>query len=476
MANLGRAHIERARPFGDPCVFTLDQLRSPDGSRFARPGKCARNKARCRARRGRPIFPASFSRAPIAYGPMNTPSNPVSLSLSISEYAMLRAAGVPETLAGAVPTLVLVQSCLARCLVSSPDPVWSQWSGLVKTLDSTLREAALDAPHIARPPAASAGGVADLLAQFPRPINPSTDFQALMRLLAQALIASCTAGTEVRKGFVDGAGTLANLLMGRKGSHADWARLDHHNLLDRAALLQLVADVTPKSPAGAFALAAAEVLGMPLAKPRLSADETTSSTSEPDADSKDEPATPRTHAADRAPAEESDKTRDRVPLDTTPRVSARLVLADASTVAEKFGLPSRDALPLAELAHINKALVRDVSSPIPSTRANAVLALVSEVTRCTDALAVNLRFDQRDSIWLEPDCNAWGWDFAEFRRSGGAGGVYAREPVHNPLPKVLANSLHQLRKDFPDAESLGELLRRFVGEDWSLERVPKVPP
>ena len=67
------------------------------------------------------------------------------------------------------------------------------------------------------------------------------------------------------------AGTLANLLMGRKGSHADWARLDHHNLLDRAALLQLVADVTPKSPAGAFALAAAEVLGMPLAKPRLSA-------------------------------------------------------------------------------------------------------------------------------------------------------------------------------------------------------------
>mgnify|MGYP000964904410 CR=1 FL=1 len=78
--------------------------------------------------------------------------------------------------------------------------------------------------------------------------------------------------------------------------------------------------------------------------------------------------------------------------------------------------------------------------------------------------AVNLRFDQRDSIWLEPDCNAWGWDFAEFRRSGGAGGVYAREPVHNPLPKVLANSLHQLRKDFPDAESLGELLRRFVGE------------
>jgi hypothetical protein len=382
---------------------------------------------------------------------------------------MLRAAGVPETLAGAVPTLVLVQSCLARCLVSSPDPVWSQWSGLVKTLDSTLREAALDAPHIARPPAASAGGVADLLAQFPRPINPSTDFQALMRLLAQALIASCTAGTEVRKGFVDGAGTLANLLMGRKGSHADWARLDHHNLLDRAALLQLVADVTPKSPAGAFALAAAEVLGMPLAKPRLSADETTSSTSEPDADSKDEPATPRTHAADRAPAEESDKTRDRVPLDTTPRVSARLVLADASTVAEKFGLPSRDALPLAELAHINKALVRDVSSLNPSTRANAVLALVSEVTRCTDALAVNLRFDQRDSIWLEPDCNAWGWDFAEFRRSGGAGGVYGREPVRNTLPKILADSLTQLRAEFPDAESLGELLRRFVGEHWSLE-------
>lgn len=145
--------------------------------------------------------------------------------------------------------------------------------------------------------------------------------------------------------------------------------------------------------------------------------------------------------------------------------------AEAGTVAEKLGFHYRDYLLPDDLAPITRQLDRLLDSPDPSLQAFSALALTSLITACSDSIAVNLRFEPKDSIWLDLDRQTWCWDFAEYRRHTTPGTeLRAREPIATPLPMRLATLLGAARVRFPTAPTLGGLINGIMGAALDLDK------
>jgi hypothetical protein len=396
--------------------------------------------------------------------------SPVPLFLSLAERAILRAIGVPANLAGALPALATARHCLVQATQTSPHKVWDEWLTVSGLLQTKLREVAAQHPKVSLP-AAGARTTADQFARLHRPPSPEAGHSHLASLLAHSIVGACGIASEVSISFIEGACTLSHIQAGQTRAHQSWKKLSENNLLNRKLLQEIAEDLTLANPAGTFAAAAARALELILVAPSFIEQQKNHPVEEAEDREIPRPGTAGNTSESSGGLNKNDTPANEevlAPIDNIPTVAGRMVLADASPQSHKFGLDSRDSLPLEEFARITRLCAAELGTS-GAQGVFAVLALVSAVTGATDAFALNLPFAPTTSIWIQQDCTSWCWDFNEYKYSPAMSNARPLQPVIVPLPQSLAHCLQKLRIQFPAAANLGELLAQRLGKDVPLE-------
>lgn len=383
-----------------------------------------------------------------------------------SSRALLRAIGIGESLAGVFPALAVARYCFDRASEATADASFSAWSAVTRNLELQLRKADADAKLSLGVHQFGAQDRESPPARFAALLCPqpaSAPQQRLSTLLARALISASISGDSLTSTFLDGIHTLQGAIAGKGRRSADWQALVGDDLADPAKLRARAESIGPKSPALPFVLAASKALEQAVASPRLLEEPTSGAsgagTTEQEDDARESPAGYRPSSTDEGEDTSSD---ERVPMDTTPKIVGRLAAAETASVAEKFGLHHRDYLLPSDFAPITRKLRRLLDSGDRTMQVFAALGLTSALTTCSDAVAVNLRFDSTHTIWLDLEQGTWCWDFQEYRRHVAPGSDQRpRDPIPTALPAPLVLFLRKVRASFPLAETLGAALAGY---------------
>lgn len=395
------------------------------------------------------------------------------LQFGPSSRALLRAIGIGESLAGALRALHIARYCFDIASELTGEAAFARWSGTAKGLQAQLRTADSEATlsfDIHEFASKERDSLPARFAALQSPQNPSSSHQALSTLLARAVIAAGVSGQSIASTFVDGVHTLQGAIAGKGRRSADWQVVLRDGLLDPGTLRARAEALGPQSPAYGFLVAACSALGQAVASPDLL--EHAARAAEPVADIGSS-ALDESQLADSGPArttESQTAAAAKVRQDTTPNIVGRLRAAVTASVAEKFGLHHWDYLLPSDLAQVTHKLRRLLDSDERTMQVYSALAQTSLLTSCSDAVAVNLRFDTTDSIWLDLELGAWCWDFVEYRRHlAPESEQRPRDPTPTFLPDPLVIFLRKVCQSFPLATTLGAALAGYGGSALDLE-------
>lgn len=373
---------------------------------------------------------------------------------------ILRAAGIPADLQGARRVLATIESCVQAAERAWPNTPLRDW---VQTL--ALVPAAFDHAHLEHPKQAlrlleappAEATLAHAILNFPVTVSRQGPEHALAATLGRALVAAAEANGSIHVEFVKGLRTLKRALQGSGRRSPAWDAFARVDILNHDEVLRFHDSLGPKSPVRPVVGPVAAVLAAGINGPE-----------------------PRQKAADHKPNETaaavgisiSDVTTPlvegnlghSVAISSIPDVAARLKAADRSSFPAKLGLPDRDKLLPEDLRYVTEGLMTDQRDGDPRSTAYSTLGLTSLVTGCTDFVAVNLKFEPSDSIWLDIERGAWCWDFRRYRGYQSEA-LTETEPIVCPLPKELAQRLQDWRNRWSNARSLGELLAASQGQE-----------
>lgn len=379
--------------------------------------------------------------------------------------ALLSALGASFNVAS-LPALAVAEYCLDKAYAHTHAQHFAEWGNVTRELQRLIRR---DGDRLSPPGNDSHNSPARNVWELLRcPQSPNSQELQLSELLARAVVVGCVTQRAVSTPLVSGARKLQGAISGKGQRSAAWNALANRDLLSTDDLGSFFQVLPPTDPAHGFVRAGIAALSHALGGPTLLAEQPAVNSSG---------ATEAPESLDPDSVSEQQKQGDsedgeRTPMDPTPRIEARLKAAEASSVAEKFGIHDRDYLLPADFAPITKrtqALL--TSSQDREIMTFAALAQVSVVTGCTDYVAVNLRFEPTDSIWLALEDGAWCWDFEGYRRHvTQESTARARTPVPTPLPAELVRFLREARAHCLSAQTLAEVLSAYSGTPLELQR------
>lgn len=401
------------------------------------------------------------------------PVRPSDLQFDPSSRALLRAVGIGESLGGAVRALEVARYCFSAANEQTGEAAFASWSSTAKRLETQLRAADNEATlsfDIHEFASTERDSLPARLAALQCPQSPSSSHQALSTLVARAIIAASVSGQSIGSTFVDGIHTLQGAIAGKGRRSPDWQALLGKELLDAGRLRAQAESLGPQSPAYSFLVAACSAVGQAVASPELF--DRVAQVPEPvvagggSAVGNSE----LTDSRPRGSGENQPAAATRASQDTTPNIVGRLKAATTASVAEKFGLHHWDYLLPSDLAAITHKLGRLLDSEERTMQVYSALAQTSLLTSCSDSVAVNLRFDMTNNIWLDLEVGVWCWDFEEYRSHVAPDSEQRpRDPMPTFLPAPLVMFLRRVRQSFPLAETLGAALAGYGGNALDLE-------
>lgn len=380
--------------------------------------------------------------------------------------ALLKAIKAPADFAGTAISLPVLTSCLKAASDVWPSEALVQWALVPTAMQSALKSSL---PSAAVP-----------LNLFTKPLDPPQLFQKLNEwrapvgvkgraydahaLLGRA-IAHCAAKNIVMPiELLAGLRIIKSAQDGKGRRSKDWNRLIKVSLSDSRELIKIRLEVSPTSPTRRFIDSAIDALDSVILPPDLSIRTAGAPAAIQDPlnglNSVNRSSAPRLQIAHELSqlAKEERKTE--------PDIAARIAGADYTGFAEKMGLYHRDHMLVDDLAAVTVQLAKFLQSGSTTHQGFALLALVSLVTGCTDEIALNLKFEPLDSIWIDLTRGAWGWDFNVYRQSkSNASDDKQHDPVFCPFPEIVNALLRATWAENPGALTLGDLILAIQQKD-----------
>lgn len=409
----------------------------------------------------------------------------VNLFKSSLSAALLRAAGVPDSLSGASRTTSILLKCLDQARHSWPEAPFNSWIRQVRALNVELQQSIDQGstdPVVLFRAAEPSAGILFEIQRWNLSVATARE-RVLQALIGRALIINLQANGVMPAELVAGFHTL-RLAGNSKGKRSqDWQRLLDIDLTSTAQVQVVLDSTAPTARTYSFLTVLLEVLSQGVREPNTApvpvesaarlGDEAEQHLTNDGARSSSRSNVRATFLAADSELEINEagtesETLDR-PRSTTTRISARLAAADYTSAHEKLGLHDRDHLLLGDLIKIAQKLPPLVRSEDRVEAGFAALAVLSLITCTSDQFVLNIPLEpQRDSIWLELAAGAWAWDYSSYRRSGFSSPPEAEvevEPVLVPMPRFIHEALREASLQMPGAETVGDLIRAIQATD-----------
>lgn len=404
---------------------------------------------------------------------------------SSSSAAILRAAGVPESLAGALRTTSIILKCMEQARQSWPDAPFRSWLLKVHALNVELQQSidqGSNDPVVLFRAAEPSSGMLYEIQRWNLSVATARE-RVLQALIGRALIIHLQANGVMPAELVAGFHTL-RLAGNSKGKRSqDWQRLLNIDMTSAAQVQSVLDSTAPTARTYSFLNLLLDVLAQGVREPNTAAMPVESDASHDDeaeqhltddgtrSSSSSNVREPFVAVDSESEISEMDTESEilALPRSTTTRISARLATADYTSAHEKLGLHDRDHLLLGDLIKITQKLVPLVRSEDRVEAGFAALAALSLITCTSDQFVLNIPLEpQRDSIWLELAAGAWAWDYGSYRRSGSSTPPEAEvemEPVLVPMPRFIHEALREASLQMPGAETVGDLIRAIQATD-----------
>lgn len=149
----------------------------------------------------------------------------------------------------------------------------------------------------------------------------------------------------------------------------------------------------------------------------------------------------------------SDKQDQQPKEPSSPTIGARLHTASLAPYQTALGLTHRDFIPPEDF----RKAINHLSLTFEQSD-GATLCLLSCVMCTEDTQLLQVQLSRQGDVWIEPNCEAWGWNFAQYRNSGARPvATPTVEPILIAFPPALSRRLKELCQKTPTATGVKDL-------------------
>ncbi len=347
----------------------------------------------------------------------------------------------------------IIKTCVRAAARRWPDAPISSWLRVADHLETTLRDAAVSddtvGVRLSKDPSDDCILLRAILKWEPPLTHSGVEFD-LTALLGRAMVIRAEQDTALHVDLINGSHTLRRASQSKGKRSRDWEMLLAIDLCSTEELNKLLQSLGPNSPCLALVVQLTEITNTSCNGPLPTQAIEPESIAFPGRHAsigsihRQPENPPENPGADGEPghlsAPQTLRTDDTEGQSCVPDIKRRIASADYSSFAEKLGLFHRDQLLPEDLRLVTRRLVSLLDGPDRVRSGQALLALISLITGCTDVVALNLHFAPQNTIWLDLDRQAWAWNFDAYRGHDET----KLEAIYCPLPAPVAQKLSAL--------------------------------
>lgn len=378
-----------------------------------------------------------------------------SFRFNLHASALLAAIRAPADLTGTAAAVRILSSCLTAAAELWPTKALIQWALVPAEMQAAMKSPPhdLSVKHLYDPAADPSPLFESFLGWRIQVARKGIAFEA-HALLGRAIVHRASMHGMLPVEMLSGLLTFLRVQESRGRPSPDWQPLIGAYLSDTTALNNLQQRLRPSNRPWKFLECAIEVLdGIVLPPDTVAQGKSELGDQEPTGAPNESSLSLLAH-----PPSTDSLLSTGASTDSKPHISGRLAAADYSGFPEKLGLYHRDQLLVEDLAITTAHLARLLQTGTPVERGFALLAIMSLVTGCSDEVALLLKFQPSDSIWIDLLRGAWAWDFSVYRQSKSEPADTSIDPVYCPWPAILDPVLHAANGRCPGALILEDLI------------------